>query len=310
MATSNVDDCASDTTSIASSVCNYRFENGRRYHAYKDGSYWGPNDEKAQEHLDIAHHLWLKTLDDKLHLAPLPSRVSKVLDIGCGTGLWAIEFAERNPTAQVIGTDLSPTQPTCVPSNCRFELDDASDEWTYAPNSFDFIHIRSLFGCIASWPTLYARALRCLKPGGYIEHVEMAHEFKSPDDSIPAGSAMASMASLSARACAVTGKPGDVIYRMKDWMGEAGFKDVKQVEYVWPNGQWPADPKLKEIGRWSRLHLLHGSEDWTLALATRALGWEVAKARAFIDQLRESIKDPKIHAYHDMFVTFARRPTD
>ncbi|KAL1383456.1 S-adenosyl-L-methionine-dependent methyltransferase [Phyllosticta capitalensis] len=310
MGPKNVDDNASDTTSIDSGVTNYRYENGRRYHAYKDGSYWGPNDEKAQEHLDVAHHLWLKTLDDRLHLAPLPKRVNKVLDIGCGTGLWAIEFAERNPTAQVVGTDLSPMQPSYVPSNCRFELDDANDEWTHAPNSFDFIHIRSLFGCITSWPTLYARALRCLKPGGYIEHVEMAPQFKSPDDSIPPRSAMASVAALSARACAVTGKPGDVIYRMKGWMGEAGFKDVKQVEYAWPNGQWPADAKLKEVGRWSKLHLLYGIEDWTLALATRALGWEVEKARAFIEELKKNVEDPKIHAYHDMYVCYARKPLD
>lgn len=30
---------ASDTTSIDSEITAYRFENGRRYHAYKDGAY-------------------------------------------------------------------------------------------------------------------------------------------------------------------------------------------------------------------------------------------------------------------------------
>lgn len=30
---------ASDTTSLSSSFSKYRFENGRRYHAYKDGLY-------------------------------------------------------------------------------------------------------------------------------------------------------------------------------------------------------------------------------------------------------------------------------
>jgi ubiquinone/menaquinone biosynthesis C-methylase UbiE len=29
-----------------------------------------------------------------------------VLDVGCGTGLWAIEFAEEHPSAKVLGTDL------------------------------------------------------------------------------------------------------------------------------------------------------------------------------------------------------------
>lgn len=84
------DSLASETTSVHSSIYRYRYENGRRYHAYKDGEYWGPNDERAQDHLDIAHNLWLKTLDGKLALAPLPPKVGRVLDVGCGTGIWAM----------------------------------------------------------------------------------------------------------------------------------------------------------------------------------------------------------------------------
>ncbi|KAI4136668.1 MAG: hypothetical protein LQ341_005506, partial [Variospora aurantia] len=39
-------------TSIASSIYKYRLENGRTYHAYRDGQYWGPNDEEAR-YLDV-----------------------------------------------------------------------------------------------------------------------------------------------------------------------------------------------------------------------------------------------------------------
>jgi hypothetical protein len=39
----------SDTTSLASSILNYQYENGRRYHAYRAGSYAMPNDETEQE---------------------------------------------------------------------------------------------------------------------------------------------------------------------------------------------------------------------------------------------------------------------
>jgi hypothetical protein len=35
----------SDTTSLSSSVVNYEYENGRRYHAYNAGKYALPNDE-------------------------------------------------------------------------------------------------------------------------------------------------------------------------------------------------------------------------------------------------------------------------
>jgi hypothetical protein len=77
------------TDSLASSILNHRMENGRQYHAYRDGAYWGPNDELAKEILDFAHHMYLLTLDQKLHLAPIQSPQT-ILDCGTGTGIWAI----------------------------------------------------------------------------------------------------------------------------------------------------------------------------------------------------------------------------
>jgi len=49
-------------------------------------------------------------LDGKLHLAPLDAP-QRILDIGTGTGIWAIDIADEYPMAEVIGTDLSPIQP-------------------------------------------------------------------------------------------------------------------------------------------------------------------------------------------------------
>lgn len=36
-----------------------------------------------------SHHLWLLTFDDKLFLAPL-EEPERILDLGTGTGLWAM----------------------------------------------------------------------------------------------------------------------------------------------------------------------------------------------------------------------------
>ena len=70
---------ASDTASITSAITKYRYENGRRYHAYRDGAYWAPNDEIQNDQQDMAHHLWLLTLDNKLYLAPiLNPQVSRI----------------------------------------------------------------------------------------------------------------------------------------------------------------------------------------------------------------------------------------
>lgn len=49
----------------------------------------GPNDETANEQQDVAHHMYYLTLDGKLHLAPLKSP-QEILDVGTGTGIWAM----------------------------------------------------------------------------------------------------------------------------------------------------------------------------------------------------------------------------
>ena len=94
------------------------------------------------------------------------------MDIGTGTGIWAIEMADKYPNAQITGTDLSPIQPELVPPNCIFEIDDATLEWTWPRNHFDFVYIREMFGSVVDWPGLLREAYKCTKPGGYVEVVD------------------------------------------------------------------------------------------------------------------------------------------
>jgi 2-polyprenyl-3-methyl-5-hydroxy-6-metoxy-1,4-benzoquinol methylase len=121
----------SATTSLASTIFAYEYENGRRYHAYNAGTYALPNDETEQERfvaphssldpfqlelssclyrLDVMHHIYNMLLGGRLHVAPL-HKPQRILDIGTGTGIWAIDMADQFPEAEVIGTDLSPIQP-------------------------------------------------------------------------------------------------------------------------------------------------------------------------------------------------------
>lgn len=71
--------------------------------------------------MDLNHHLFLLTLNGALHLAPIPTSPNRILDIGTGTGIWAIEMGDQYPSASIIGNDLSPIQPSFVPSNVSHE---------------------------------------------------------------------------------------------------------------------------------------------------------------------------------------------
>jgi tRNA G46 methylase TrmB len=61
-----------------------------------------------------SHHKYLLLLDGKLLLAPVTKNIETVLDIGTGTGIWAIDFADEFPETNIIGTDLSPIQPNLM----------------------------------------------------------------------------------------------------------------------------------------------------------------------------------------------------
>lgn len=51
-----------------------------------------PNDEPEQDRLDMFHHIFKIVLGGRLFLTPLREGPLRVLDIGTGTGIWAIEF--------------------------------------------------------------------------------------------------------------------------------------------------------------------------------------------------------------------------
>lgn len=69
------------------------------------------NLQRELDRIDIKHHVMMLICDAHLHLAPLV-QPRRVLDIGTGTGIWAIQMAEQNPECMVWGTDLSPVQPS------------------------------------------------------------------------------------------------------------------------------------------------------------------------------------------------------
>ena len=66
--------------------------------------------QKELDRLDLNHHIMMLLCDNHLHLAPLVEP-ERVLDIGTGTGIWAIQMGDRYPKCTIIGTDLSPIQP-------------------------------------------------------------------------------------------------------------------------------------------------------------------------------------------------------
>ena len=252
-------------------------------------------------------------LNNKLFLAPIGPEPQKVLDIGTGTGIWAMDFADQYPSAQVIGTDLSPIQPTFVPPNVQFEIDDAASEWIFPKESFDFIHVRGLFGSLRDWPAFYRQVLAHLKPGAYFEQLECSCYCHADDGTTPPGSPLVRWGELFTEAGIRTGKTVNVIDYQYRWLQEAGFEDVKEYRFKMPDGPWPSarteeGKKLKEIGKWRLLEVEAGMEGWAMALFTRVLGMSYEEVQVFLAEMRKAWRDNRVHGYTRVGVVYGRKP--
>ncbi|KAJ5669712.1 hypothetical protein N7462_010782 [Penicillium macrosclerotiorum] len=305
-----------DTQSLTDSVTNYPVENNRRYHKYHEGAYPYPNDEQELDRLDMQHHMFKMVMGDKLYHVPL-DQPKQILDIGTGSGIWPIEMAPHFPETAITGTDLSPVQPTEVPHNVHFLLDDATeDEWLWDSDHFDFIHIAHMTGAMPSFKRILRQSYKHLKPGAYIECHEMDPKPKCDDNTMPpenpdgySAYALHDWFDLNMRSSQEVepSRQFRIAHRIKRWMEEVGFVDVEQRIFKVPLNTWPDDEKMKIIGQWSETNWLEALSGWSYK-PFLALGWSTPEIEVFLVDVRKSLQDRSVHAYMDFYVVTGRKP--
>ncbi|RKK14169.1 hypothetical protein BFJ66_g4253 [Fusarium oxysporum f. sp. cepae] len=293
------DDTAESTASITSSILHYRNINGRTYH-HDIGN--------AQ----YCHHVLTLVLDGALYLAPIPKDIKNAIDIGTGTGIWAIDFADSFPDAQIIGTDVSPIQPGWIPPNLRFDIEDCTQEWTFAPNSQDYIHFRWLVGSIVDWDQLFKEAYGCLKPGGYIESHEALSRMDCDDGTITEKSAMHQWGKFFVEGGKKIGRSFTIVEDgvQRSAMEKAGFVNLVERDFKVPIGGWPKDPKMKEIGKYAQATIEQDIEGYVLFMANTVEGWTKEEVEVYISMLRRELRQGNMHPYYWQKVVWAQKPKE
>lgn len=88
-----------------------------------------------------------RCLHGKNVLAPIghTKRSTGILDVGTGSGRWAIEVADEFENATVTAMDLFPVDPLYeIPDNCEFIVGDLTQELGMHDASLDLVHSRYL----------------------------------------------------------------------------------------------------------------------------------------------------------------------
>ncbi|KAI1343219.1 S-adenosyl-L-methionine-dependent methyltransferase [Xylariaceae sp. FL0016] len=303
------DTATAASTSLASSVWDYSFENGRRYHKFREGRYNFPNDDVEQQREDMKHAM-VKMLTQKLHFAPIGDNPQQILDIGTGTGIYAIEMGDTYPSATVLGIDLSPIQPDWVPPNVKFMVDDVESPWLHPRNHFDYIHSRHTVMAIKDWDRLLRRAYEHLRPGGWIELQEIHHYPKSSNNTMAPNHPVAVYWRLINEGLNALGINFKFTSegRIAEVLRQAGYVNVTEQVFHVPIGTWPKNKKLKNVGLYWKTILLDGAQAIALGPMTRGLRWRREQVETFLATVRKAYHDNSCLMYMPFVCVYGQKP--
>lgn len=210
---------------------------GRRYLA--DAPYALPKDLGETNRLNFQHFL-LRQLLQSNYLAPLTQAPQAILDVGCGTGRWAIEMAAQFPDSNIIGLDkVVPATDTVTlgyginqrPQNFNFVAGDVLQGLAFPNASFDFVHMRLLYSAIPAvrWQFVVSELVRVTRPGGWVELVE---------GGLPpnGGAGMNMLHSLTIEGGNKVGLDMTVGSRLGAYLQNAGMVNVRSRELAVPLG--------------------------------------------------------------------------
>ncbi|SPJ83525.1 uncharacterized protein FTOL_10100 [Fusarium torulosum] len=221
-----------------------------------------PIDQEELARLDILHKFFLVVRKNNLFSASLDvEQPLRVLDLGTGTGIWAIELSDQYPRMHVQGLDFNMIQPKMIPRTMAppkpFDLEGS---WDTIDRNWDFMHVRTLFGSIQNWPDLYKKMMMHLKPGrGCMEQVEIDWAPQCDDDSLPTDSALSQWASKLLDAMDQYGRPMRVNpEKTRQQLALAGFVDISETVIRACFNPWPEDITEKEAARWFNAGLSSG----------------------------------------------------
>lgn len=294
------------STSATSSIYAHTYEHGRRYQSYKNSRYPIPNDDAELSREDMKHAMLLELLDGQLAFAPIGKSPQNILDIGTGTGIWAIDAGDRWPMARVRGMDISPVQPLWVPPNVDFLVDDCEQEWLMR-GEVDYAHFRFMATVLKNLPVVLGHAFDALKPGGWIEFQELNCEVFCDDETMPADDPVKVLYDLTQQAFVKFNMNITMPKILRQYLADAGFVNIQCVVKKVPIGVWAKDKTLRLVGMYQKMAILEIMQ----ALAGRpfdALGLDQVQKEMIMMEARKGLDNPRVHRYFNYYFWFAQKP--
>ncbi|KAJ3862966.1 hypothetical protein EV359DRAFT_82827 [Lentinula novae-zelandiae] len=195
-----------------------------RYYASKQ--YLLPADNVETQRLNTHHNVIVNAFGSKLSVAPTNLTTGdRVLESAAGSGIWALEFFEKNRAEG--RSSLPPIHPKSTSLSTSLSISLILTGLTRFPSdTFSFAHQRLLVAAMNDtlWHAAVAELFRVVKPGGWVELVEIeAQDFSSWS----VGPNSTKLASLINALYGGKGVSGDLSVYLPVILKEAGLLRVK-----------------------------------------------------------------------------------
>ncbi|EXV00010.1 methyltransferase [Metarhizium robertsii] len=294
------------STSVTPSAYEDEVAYGRRYHGFRKGRYPLPNDDLEQRREETNHALMLELTGGRLFYSDIGKYPHKIIDIGTGTGTWAIDVADQYPSASVVGTDLSPIQPKWVPVNVRMYVDDCEEpDWLHGSN-FDMVHFRGMAGTLRDLDRMLKRTYPHVRDGGWVEFHEFIPQILCDDGTMSEEDPLRIFFDASTQGLRTFGGEPLRALNLEETLVGAGFTNIHVITKKVPIAAWPRDKHLKTVGMFTRAVIL----DSLGALAAKplaALGIPSEDRRALVTQVKRSLNDRRIHRYMKFVICYGQK---
>lgn len=205
-------------------------------------------------------------------LATIPS-ASLIFVLGLACGLWMVSanfrisshkteslpinfsiVGDKYPSAEVVGLDLSPIQPSWVPPNVHFLIDDVEDEWVES-KPYDLIHMRHSCAYLKDVDRLLRQCYTNLRPGGWVEFSDFGGYLLCDDGTMPDDYPVNECFALVRRAMKQFGANYLIANEHEGNFKRAGFQNVQCRIIKTPVGPWPKVSRNASSWTWSELIL-------------------------------------------------------